>query len=141
MKKGFACAFLALVVVACASSNQIPAQAPTSTGVTDSLEEQNMILSEQDSGRTVEIGVGEVVTVRLKENPGTGYRWSVDATDGLDLIGDRSEVGGAIGAAGVREFQFRPTKVGSYELHIKNWREWEGESSVVGRFNVRFSVK
>jgi inhibitor of cysteine peptidase len=33
-----------------------------------------MILSEQDCGRTFEVSMGDVITVRLKENPTTGYR-------------------------------------------------------------------
>jgi inhibitor of cysteine peptidase len=105
------------------------------------MEKRSMTLNEQDSGRTVDIELGKVVTVRLKENPTTGYRWTVETDSGLEQIGDHFKAGGAIGAAGVREFQFRPMKVGSYELRMKNWREWEGEGSVIDRFNVQFMVK
>lgn len=100
-----------------------------------------MILNENDSGRTVKMEVGEVIIVRLKENPTTGYRWMVEAANGLEQIGDHFIAGGAVGAAGVREFQFRPTKVGPYELRIRNWREWEGESSVSDHFDVKVIVK
>ena len=104
---------------------------------------RNMILNEQYSGRTIDMKVGNVVTVRLKENPTTGYRWKVETASGLEQIGDHFEVeaGGAIGAAGVRVFQFRSTRVGSYELLMKNWREWENESSVLARFIVKIIVK
>jgi len=100
-----------------------------------------MILNEQDSSRTVYTELGKVVTVCLKENPTTGYRWTVETANGLEQIGDHFKAGGAIGAAGVREFQFRSRKVGSYELRIKNWREWEGESSIMARFAVKIIVK
>lgn len=102
---------------------------------------QIMILNEQDSGRTIDIKVGNVFTVRLKENPTTGYRWTVETASGLEQIGDHFEAGVAIGAAGVRVFQFRSTRVGSYELLMKNWREWENESSVLARFVVKIIVK
>lgn len=100
-----------------------------------------MILNEQDSGRTIEMKVGNVVTVRLKENPTTGYRWTVETASGLEQISDQFEAGVAIGAAGVRVFQFRSTRVGSYELLMKNWREWEGESSVLDHLVVKIIMK
>jgi predicted secreted protein len=101
-----------------------------------------MILSEQDRGRTVEVSVGSVVTVRLKENPTTGFRWWVEATNGLEEVGDDFEVGGpAIGAAGVRVLQFRAPRAGSHKLRLKNWREWEGEASVTNRFEANISAK
>ena len=103
-----------------------------------------MILTDQDSGLTIHIKLGEVVTVRLNENPTTGYSWMVETYGGLEKIDDyleAVETGGAIGAGGVHVFQFRTTCSCSCELHIKNWREWEGESSVLARFFVNIIVK
>jgi inhibitor of cysteine peptidase len=100
-----------------------------------------MTLSEQDSGRRVDISLGSSLLVRLKENPTTGYRWIVETASGLEQVGDHFEGGGAIGAAGVRLFQFRADHTGSYKLQMKNWREWEGEASVISRFIVEGIVK
>lgn len=100
-----------------------------------------MILTEQDSDRSVDMNMGDVVTVRLNENPTTGYRWSVETAHGLEQVSDHMEVGGAIGSEGVRMLQFRTTRVGSSELRMKKLREWEGEGSVIDRFNVRIVVK
>jgi len=101
-----------------------------------------MILNEQDRGRTVEAPMGDVITVRLKENPTTGYHWAVETTTGLELVGDRFEAGsGAIGAAGVRVLQFRAPRAGSNNLRLKYWREWEGEASVTERFDANIIVK
>jgi predicted secreted protein len=101
-----------------------------------------MTLTEQDHGRTIQVKMGSVVTLRLKENPTTGYRWTVATAPELEQIGDRFELGGsAIGAAGVRVFEFRATRVGEHELRLKNWREWEGESSVIDRFDAKIVVK
>jgi inhibitor of cysteine peptidase len=95
-------------------------------------------LTEQDSGRTVEVNVGRVVEVRLTENPTTGYRWTVEAASGVDC---RFDAVGGIGAVGMRVFQFRSNCAGLYELRLKNWREWEGESSVLRRFEAKILVK
>jgi predicted secreted protein len=100
-----------------------------------------MMLSEQDYGRTINVKVGDVVTIRLTENPSTGYRWTKEVSSELEQISDHFVGGGARGAGGVRVIEFRITRIGSYQLRMKNWREWEGESSVIARFVVKIIVK
>jgi inhibitor of cysteine peptidase len=101
-----------------------------------------VILSERDNDCTVEVSVGSILTVRLQENPTTGYSWSVEAANGLEQVGDSFEAAGeAIGEAGVRVLQFRATRPGSHELRLKNWREWEGEDSDTNRFGINIIVK
>jgi len=85
-----------------------------------------MIFSEQDSGRTVKVKQGAMITIRLVENPTTGYRWAVEAGSGLEQVEDLNEPGGRIGAAGVRVLQFQAKGIGTHELRLKNWREHEG---------------
>ena len=100
-----------------------------------------MTLTLTDHGRTVEVTAGSVLTVRVPENPGTGYRWMVETAAGLEPAGDRFEgAGGGIGSTGMRELQFRASRVGSFDLRMKHWREWEGERSVDRRFAVKIKV-
>ena len=99
-----------------------------------------MVLSELDRGRTVTMNKGSILTVRLKENPTTGYRWSVSIIEGLELISDHNDTGGAVGANNVRVFKFRSNQSGTYNMKLKNWREWEGEASVIDRFYVKIVV-
>lgn len=78
----------------------------------------------------------------LSENPTTGYRWELEDIRGLEMVGDRFQSsGGSIGAAGNRIFQFRGIDVGKHELRLKNWRKWEGDSSVINRFSATIFVK
>lgn len=101
-----------------------------------------MILNDQDLGRTVEVKAQSVVTVRLDENPSTGYRWSVETAEGLEMAGDSFErAGDAFGAGGVRVFQFRASEAGSHRLSLRKWRDWEGESSIIDRFYAIIVVK
>lgn len=46
-----------------------------------------MTVLRESAGRC-QADVGEPVVLRLGENPGTGYRWEVTASDGLELVGD-----------------------------------------------------
>jgi predicted secreted protein len=105
-------------------------------------EEFVIILNDEDQGRTVEVKAQSLLTVRLKENPTTGYRWKVETAGGLEMAGDGFErVGDAIGAGGVHVFQFRASEAGSHKLSIRNWRDWEGESSIIDRFYATIVVK
>ncbi|HYD81338.1 MAG TPA: protease inhibitor I42 family protein [Paucimonas sp.] len=99
------------------------------------------MLDEQQSGRSVELAQGESLVVRLKENPTTGYRWTVESADGLTLEGDGGGAAGAPGTAGLHEFRFRALQAGRHELRMKHWREWEGDKSAIGRFVVQVTVK
>jgi inhibitor of cysteine peptidase len=78
--------------------------------------EHNMILNEQDSGRTVKVNRGAMITIRLEENPTTGYLWTVEAGSGLEKVEDQNEPGGRIGAGGVRVLQFCGKSVGLHEF-------------------------
>jgi predicted secreted protein len=100
-----------------------------------------MILREQDSGRSVQVKQGETFSLRLAENPTTGYRWSVVSSGRLELVSDQNEAGVGIGAGGVRVIRWVARKVGSYDLILKHWREWEGEGSVIGRFQASVVVE
>jgi len=86
-----------------------------------------VVVDEQQSGTGID------VPVRLKENPGTGYRWSVEQADGL-TVEETIKGGVAPGAAGLREFRFRAGAPGSHRLRLRHWRDWEGEASIIGRF-------
>ena len=136
------CAALLFVVAeqfAHASPSQT--QVPMSNGSGLSTEEASMILTERDSGRTLVVALGDTITVRLGENPTTGYQWTVETAEGLQGTGDRFEPGAAIGASGNRELKFLAKRAGACRLRLKHWREWEGESSVTHRFQVDFSVR
>jgi predicted secreted protein len=94
-----------------------------------------VVVDEQQSGTGVDVPAGQLLAIRLKENAGTGFRWSVEDADGLtpeDHVGR----GDAPGAAGFREFRFRAPTPGRHRLVLRHWRAWQGESSITQRFVV-----
>jgi predicted secreted protein len=98
-----------------------------------------VVVDEQQSGTGVDVPAGQLLAIRLKENAGTGFRWTVEDAGGLTPA-DHVDRGGAPGAAGFREFRFRAGAPGGHRLVLRQWRDWEGESSIIGRFvlDVRF---
>lgn len=92
-----------------------------------------VVVDEQQTGGNVVVPPGEVLAIRLRESSGSGFRWSVEDADGL-MVEEQVDRGNAPGAAGIREFRFRAQGPGSHHLRLRQWRDWEGEASVIARF-------
>ncbi|WP_081428234.1 protease inhibitor I42 family protein [Chlorobium phaeobacteroides] len=98
---------------------------------------------EKDNDRTVDIRSGDTVRITLPENASTGYRWAVDRSDEevmTMLSSDAHYTAKAVGAGGEVVFIFEAKKNGAGEVVLKNWRSWEGDSSVTDRFRIRVNV-
>ncbi len=104
-----------------------------------------VVLTEADDGKTVEVGRGEQLGIRLSENPTTGFRWEIDKNNPeiLALSGDQNiqaaDVG--IGGGSQRVLSFEAKSEGIDHLELKLWREWEGERSVTRRYSVTVRVR
>lgn len=102
----------------------------------DRTMEQTLLLTVADEGSSREAKVGQPVTLRLEENPTTGYRWSLSAepASAVEMLDSPYTPGGtAPGAGGMREFHLRTLAPANVHLHLKLWREWQGEGSAVER--------
>jgi inhibitor of cysteine peptidase len=88
-------------------------------------------LAEADSGKVIEVGPGERVTVRLASNRSTGYSWaflSSGANALTRLASEYTQVSGADGkpgADGVESWYFQAKVRGQQELHFEYRRPWE----------------
>jgi inhibitor of cysteine peptidase len=101
-------------------------------------------LADTDNNRTVDVRLGDTVQVTLRENATTGYRWAIDRYDEEFIEFLKSEphyAQNTIGAGGTVAFTFQGRKAGTGEVVLKNWRHWEGDSSVASRFRFRLNVQ
>jgi len=102
-------------------------------------------IDESADGRTIDLPVGEVIELRLPENPTTGYRWQVDA-DGqpvLALLDDQFDPpGGAHGRAGSHGWRFQARQVGEGRIALASRRRWEsgGQSGRTVAVSVRVAA-
>lgn len=92
-----------------------------------------VVIEEQQSGTGVDIPAGELLAVRLKENPATGYRWMIEQANDLTVEEQANDIN-VPGAGRLHEFRFRAAVPGSRQLRLRHWRDWEGESSIIGHF-------
>jgi inhibitor of cysteine peptidase len=84
-------------------------------------------LGPADAGTRRSVKVGELTTVRLPENPTTGYRWQTASDDAcLRLVDDRFDgAQSPRGAGGVRVLVFEAVRAGSASLRLMKSRSWE----------------
>ena len=95
-------------------------------------------LTQADNGKSVDVRPGSLITIRLSENPTTGYRWAVDNVDSDVVVLESSDYAPApnagVGSGGERTFTFQATQAGVAAIHLKLWRDWEGDGSITQRF-------
>ena len=96
-----------------------------------------------DHDRTVDIRLGETVRIALAENATTGYLWAIDRYDEkfINLLATEPHYSNdTVGSGGEIHFIFRGKTSGTGEIFLKQWRSWEGDSSVIARFHIRLHV-
>lgn len=98
---------------------------------------------ETDNNQTVDIRAGETIQINLVENATTGYRWGVESYSKAILDSQKSVSNYAkkgIGSGGEVTFAFKAKARGSGEIALRHWRDWEGESSIIGRFHLHVRI-
>lgn len=101
-------------------------------------------LTREQNGRVVVVKVGDAISVRLPENPTTGYSWAIDSLDATRLEAGAASYHGegvGLGAGGVRTWALGARAPGKTRIELKRWRHWEGDASVVERFAVTLDIK
>jgi predicted secreted protein len=106
---------------------------------------KQLTLTETDAGKTFVAHTGDQITIQLAANATTGFAWAIDKTDTTVLALQRETYtpypGGAIGSGGTAVFIFRAQHPGTVHLQLKYWRSWEGDSSIVKRYDVTIQVQ
>lgn len=106
------------------------------------VENRTDVFTGADNGGTVTLSPGTYATVRLDENPSTGYVWNVSTTDGLTIVGDlfTENETGLVGAGGTHEWFFRTADGGRETFSAVYKRPWENATSTDDRFILAVNV-
>lgn len=103
-----------------------------------------LTLTDNDNGKTVDVQVGDTITVCIAENPTTGYCWDNEQLDNplLELQSSdyKSTSEGLMGGGGERSFTFRVVQAGKTEIKLKLWRVWLGDKSIAKRYSVTLQI-
>ncbi len=102
------------------------------------------IVRQADDGKVFKLRKGDEIVIHLKGNRTTGYSWAIEEVDDnvLELVNDVYIPDKPVltGSGGVWTITFKAVSVGASPVRLKYWRPWEGESSVVERFEVTVRV-
>jgi len=101
-------------------------------------------LTGQESGRSVDVPVGEVVAITLAGNPTTGYAWELADVDRAVLAPDPEPAYVAdsqlSGAGGKYTFRLSARAVGSSAVTLVYRRPWEEGVPPLQRFELQVTV-
>jgi inhibitor of cysteine peptidase len=101
-----------------------------------------VLLGQSHSGGSVVASAGDIIVLRLAENPTTGYRWHIDAALGLEPRGDEfAAMSSAPGGAGERVLRFAAPTRGTTHIDATLRRPWETGAPPQARFAVLIEVR
>ncbi len=127
---------LALLAVCALSTMLLPAGCISTTP---------LALSEEDTGTTQTLKVGQELKVTLEANPTTGYQWVLDGhlPPQLEQVGLPEFTAGspAMGSGGTEVWTFVAKESGAASVALKYWRSFEPTSPPVSTFSVDVEVK
>ena len=113
------------IAVACLGFSQT---ALGGSAISDTIIE-DIVVTERESGGSIEISKGAILTIRLETVPGTGYDWKLVSSDTakLRLIREDLELApkSMPGSAAYKIFQFMSERSGLSTVELHYVRPWE----------------
>lgn len=104
-----------------------------------------IVIFHSDQGSEFEAHPGDLIVIRLPENPTTGYRWEFDVADERGVALQDSDYSAAsrpgIGGGGLRTFRLRARRPGTVRVELRLRRAWELEEAAIDSFEVTIRVK
>jgi len=102
-----------------------------------------------DSGSTIELAVGETLTVTLDSNPTTGFSWALAANSDEavlqevdhEYVADDTGETPLAGAGGVENWTFKALEKGETTVSMEYGQPWEGGEKAAQTFELTVAVK
>lgn len=130
------CVSVAIVSSGCINSIEEP---PRGTDMSE------IVIVQTDQGKIFEASQGDLILIRLAENPSTGYRWGVDVVDNQTVVLQTSDYLATeelrAGSGGTRTFTFKAQSPGTVSIRLTLKRKWESEDATIDRFEVTIVVQ
>ena len=105
---------------------------------------KTVVLGKQDSGKQIDVKVGEVVEVELEAMGTAGYQWFVESLEQemLKLVSEETKVlhPGRLGAPVLMIWKFEVIKEGFTEIGMDHYRSWEGKEQSTVHFSVTLNI-
>jgi inhibitor of cysteine peptidase len=105
--------------------NQTVSPTPTETPV----QVGHLVVNESQNTATVYMNRSSLITVRLAENPSTGFQWNLTVTPGLHITKDdyipTDTSGKLVGSGGTHTWDISTETIGQQKIQAIYKRSWE----------------
>ncbi len=106
---------------------QPPTVSPTPSGT--AIPVGNIVVTEEQNTATISVNQSAIITVKLKENPTTGFQWNLTTSPGLHIDNDSylpsDTTGKLVGSGGIRVWDISATTKGPQNITAVYKRSWE----------------
>ena len=102
-----------------------------------------LFIDESFVDQTIRLPVGQVIELRLRENPTTGFRWSfaADGKPACTIVSDAFHRKDASpGQGGEHSWQLKAVQVGACELQLLYRRPWDAGAPPARSFTIHVQV-
>jgi len=109
---------------------------------------QHKVITENDNGKTIYLNKGDTFSLKLKENPSTGYSWHLSLSKGLSLLetvyypSESSKKGPrlVVGAGGFHSWMIKAVADGRQQVKGIYKRSWEKNTGKNQTFRLNVVV-
>jgi inhibitor of cysteine peptidase len=137
---GIAC-IIAVACTGCIGNAPCPLfPLPTGTPV----QVGHLVVNEEQNKATVQVNQGSLITVKLAENPTTGYSWNLTTSSGLRVTNDTYVplyfTGKMVGSGGTHIWDISADARGSQQIQAVYKRPWEPATGNESTFSMTVVV-
>ena len=104
----------------------------------------HLVVTEEQNTATVQTSLNSIITVKLQENPTTGFTWNLTTTPGLQIVNDTyvpsDTTGKMVGSGGTHIWDISTVAIGEQEIAAVNKRSWEPTSGNETAFSLTVVV-
>jgi len=103
--------------------------APAATGGGMASTAAGLIVGNSSNGHLIFMKVNGMLTLKLAENPTTGYTWNLTVSDGLKVLNDTyvpsDTTGTLVGSGGTHVWEIETEQAGMQSVNAVYKRSWE----------------
>jgi len=104
-----------------------PVQSPPSSPSGTPVQVGHLVVGEEQNKATLNMGLNNIITLKLNENPTTGYQWNISTNPGLVVTSDSylPSTPQLTGSGGTRSWDMKAVQTGTQTIKATYMRSWE----------------
>jgi inhibitor of cysteine peptidase len=137
------CCLFAVAFAGCVSRPETPLPSPVPAGTPVPV--GHLVVNESQNTATVYMNRSNLVTIKLAENPTTGFRWNMTTTSGLRIVKDdyvpADTAGTMVGSGGTHIWDISTEMIGEQKITAVYKRSGEPITGNESTFSMTIVVR